>query len=220
MRYTRPAIVLKQPLLVFITIAFTVGVVLAAFWPDGDVVETQPLGWGAWLFWLLVLAVLAVGVWMLCHGEEIVFDAAQQRVTQTHRFLHREVKVNHWRFADFTAVAVTLQIDKEETGSSMPTGGATLTTARTVYTRRYELSLRRADLVVKTAERTLTARRHALDIPLPADNDALAVEAAARTLAALGGWPALRHHYTLQAAPGADRPYEVKVVAGADELLT
>jgi hypothetical protein len=219
MRFTRPAIVLKQPWLVFITVAFTVGVVLAAFWPGEEVVEPEPLGWGAWLFWLLVLALLALGVWMLCHAEDIVIDAAQQRVTQIHRFLHREVKVNHWRFADFTAVAVTLKIDKEEQGSSMPTGGATLTTARTVYTRRYELGLRRPDQVLKTADRTLTAPRPALNIPLPADGDAMAVEAAARTLAALGGWPALRQHYTLQPLPGAEPPYTVKVVAGAEEPL-
>jgi hypothetical protein len=220
MHFTRPAIVLKQPLLVFTTIAFTVGVVLAAFWPDGEVVETEPLGWGAWLFWFLMLALLALGVWMLCHAEEIFIDEARQRVTQTHRFLNHKVKQNHWRFADFTAVAVTLKIDKEEQGSSMPTGGATLTTARTVYTRRYELGLRRPDQVLTTAEGTLTAPRPALDLPLAADGDALAVESVGRTLAALGGWPALRHHYTLRPLPGAEPPCTVKVVVGGEEPLT
>jgi hypothetical protein len=81
------------------------------------------------------------------------------------------------------------------------------------------LSLRRPDLVVKTAERTLTAPRHALGVPLPGDTDPLAVEAAARALAALGGWPAVRRHYTLRPAPGADRPYSVKVVADGEEVL-
>ena len=82
-----------------------------------------------------------------------------------------------------------MKIDKEEQGSSIPTGGAMLTRARTVYTPRYELSLRRPDLMLKTDESTITAPRYALDLPLPDETDPLAVEAAARTLAALGAWP-------------------------------
>ena len=219
LRFSRPAIVLKQPLLVLITVVFTVGVLLAALWPGDEAVEPQPLSWWAGLFWLVVLAAAALGVWMLCHAEEIVVDRAQQRVTQTHRFLRQDLKTNVWRLSDFTGVVVALKIDKEEQGSSSPTGGATLASARTVYTRRYELSLRRPDLVLKTAERTVTAPQHALDIPLPGGTDALAVEAAARALAALGRWPAARRHYTLRALPGAGLPYTVTVAAGSEEPL-
>ena len=220
MRFSRPAIVLKQPLLVFITVAFTVGVLLAGLWPDDAPTEPQPMGWLAGLFWLFVLALVALGVWMLCHGEDIVVDGARGQVTQTHRFLRRDVKSNVWRLADFNGVAVTLKIDKEQQGSTSTSGASTLTTARTVYTRRYELSLCRPDLTLKTAERTLTAPRHALRIPLPADTDPLAIEATARALAALGGWPALRRHYTLRPTPGAQPPCAVTVVAGSDEPLS
>lgn len=213
MCFDRPAIVLKQPLLVALTMGFIVALLLAAFWPDGsEAAAPEPLPWWAGVFWLVVLALLALGGWMLCHAEEIVVDAARQRVTQVHRFLRREVNRNAWRFADFSAVVVTLQIDKEQQGESSPSGGATLATARTVYQRRYELSLRRPDLVVHTAERTLTAPAHALRLALPDGRDAAVVEAAARALAQLGGWPALRHHYTRR---GGD----VKVAAGADEPI-
>jgi len=220
MRFVRPAIVLKQPLLVFIVVAFTVGVLLAGLWPDEETAATQPTSGVAWLFWLVVLAVVALGVWMLCHGEEIAVDGTRRQVTQTHRFLHRAVKTNVWSFADFTAAVVTLKIDKEQQGALSPSGASTLTTARTVYTRRYELNLLRPDLVLKTAERALTAPRHALRIPLPADTDPLAVETAAQGLAALGGWPALRRHYTLRPTPGAQPPYAIAVVAGSDEPLS
>lgn len=214
MRFDRPAIVLKQPLLVALTIGFTVAVLLAAFWPDGsEAVEPQPLSLWAWLFWLVVLALAALGAWMLCHGEEIVVDATRQRVTQTHRFLRRDVKHNEWRFSDFSAVVVTLQIDKEQRGESSPAGGATLATAHTVYKRRYELSLRRPDMVLKTADRTIAAPAHALDLALR-DNGSSPqpVEALARALSRLGGWPALRHHYTLHGG-------NVKVAAGADDPI-
>lgn len=223
-RFTRQAIVLRQPLLVFLSIAFVLALLVARFGPWGGGEPPAPVEpsdapsvW-FWLFWGVVLAIVALGVWMLCHGEEIVFDAVQQRVTQTHRFLHRDLKTNQWRFADFTGIAVVLNYDKEHRGSAMPTGGATLTTARTVYIPRYRLSLGRPDLVLKTAERTLTAPAHPLDLPLPDDRDPHAAEAAARTLARLGGWPARRSNYTWQ-ADSAGESTTVRPLAGADEPL-
>lgn len=214
LHFRRPAIVLKQPLLVAVTVAFTLAVTLAGLWPEEGPAETEPLPWWAWLFWLAVLAALALGVWMLCHAEEIVFEGATQRVTQTHRFLHHVVKTNHWRFADFTGVAVTLKIDRHEEGSATPTGTATLGNRRVTHQRRYELSLGRPDAVLKTPERTLTAPRPALDIPLPDERDVLVVEAVARRLAAMGAWPAERRHYTL--LPSA----AVQVAVGTREALT
>lgn len=223
-RFTHQAIVLRQPLLVFLSIAFVLALLVARFgpWGGGDLPapaeqSDAPSVW-RWLFWGVVLAIGALGVWMLCHGEEIVVDAVQQRVTQTHRFLHRDLKTNQWRFADFTGIAVALNYDKEHRGSAMPTGGATLATAHTVSIPRYRLHLDRPDLVLKTAERTLTAPAHPLRLPLPDDRDPRAVEAAARTLARLGGWPARRSNYIWQ-ADDVDQPARVRPLAGADELL-
>jgi hypothetical protein len=220
MRFTRQAMVLKEPLLVFIAVTFTVGLILAALWPGDESTPAEPMAWWAWLFWLVVLAGVALGIALLCHAEEIVVDAAQQRVTQTHRFLHHAMKTQDWRFSDFSAVAVTLHIDKEEQGSATPTGAATVGNARSVYTRRYELSLQRPDMVAKAAQRTITAPAHALDIPLPSSTDPLEVETMARTLAAIGGWPAMRQHYSLRLTPKDGQPYTVKVAVGADEPLT
>jgi len=228
LRFQRPAIVLKQPLLVALTIAFVLALLVARFgpWGGGDMPAAEsnpePVSAWVWLFWAVVLAIVAGGVWMLCHAEEIVVDARQQRVTQTHRFLHHEVKTNQLPFANFNGIAVVLQIDKEHQGTSSTSGTSTLTTGRTVYTSRYELQLRRPDLVLKTAERTLTAPAHALHLPLADDKNPLAVEALARALARLGGWPAVRQHYTLlPQGPAADggAPYTVKIIAGADDPL-
>lgn len=222
LRFQRPAIVLKQPLLVALTLAFVLALLVARFgpWGGGEMpaAEPEPSSAWVWLFWAVLLAIAAGGVWMLCHAEEVVVDARQRSVTQTHRFLHHEVKTNRLRFADFNGIAVVLKIDKEHQGSSSPTGGATLTTARTVYTSRYALQLRRPDLVLKTAERTLTAPAHALDLPLADDKDPLAVEAQARRLTQLAGWPAVRQHYTLLQGAG-NPPYTVKISAGADDPL-
>lgn len=216
LHFQRPAIVLQQPLLVALVLGFSVAVLVAAFgpWGGGEVEaesEPTPMSPWAWLFWLLVLAALALGAAMLCHAEHIVVDAAQRQVTQTHFLLRTQVHSRHWRFDDFSGVQVTLKLDTEHQGEHMPTGTATLATARTVHKRRYVLSLQRPDLVLHTAERRLTAPNHPLDLPLPDDRNVETTEAHALALAQLGGWPARRRSYT-RSADGS-----VRVSAEADE---
>lgn len=210
MRFANTAMVLKQPLLVAITVVFIVGLLATQYSPEGSSSSPTPV-W-AWLLRLVLLGIVALGVWMLCHSEEVIIDANRKQVTQSHRFLHYEVTKNLFMFSDFTGVSVVLKIDSEQRGTAMPTGTATLTSAHTVRTRSYTLSLRRPDIVVNTPERQITAPNHPLALPMAEAGDPMVVEAEARKLARLGGWPAWRHHYALEAG-------RVKVVPGGEDPI-
>lgn len=217
LRFARTALVLKQPLLVALFIGFVLVLLVLRFsgGPDEPAAPLGPRPLWVWPLWALMLAALALGGWLLCHGEEITIDGARRQVTQSHRFLNRELTRNQWSFKDFTGVWVVLKIDSEHRGTSMPTGGSTLSSARTVTTRRYLLQLSRPDHVLVTPDKTLTAPAYPLDLPLPEAGDPRVVEATARRLTRLGGWPATRRHYTL-----VDQdPARIRVVAGGEQAL-
>ena len=219
MRFANTAIVLKQPLLVAITTVFIVGLLASQYNPGGS---SAPASVWAWLLRLALLAIVALGVWMLCHSEEVIVDANRQQVTQSHRLLHYEVTKNLFRFSDFSGVAVVLKIESEQTGSATPTGAATVTSARTVRTRSYSLNLRRPDIVLSTPERQISAPNYPLELPMAESSNPLEVEAEARKLARLGGWPAWRQHYAVETggtSAGTRSAYTVKVVPGADDPI-
>jgi hypothetical protein len=219
MRFTQAAIVLRQPWMVALFIVFVVALLVLRFagGPDEAVEPTGPRPWWVWPIWLLLLAALAVFVWLLGHAQDIVVDGAQRRVTTVTRFLTREVARSHAPFDEFTAVRVLLKLDSEHRGSSMPTGGATLGNARTVTHRSFALELGRADIVLETADKTLRAPRQAVTLPLDGASDPQAVEAVALRLARLGGWPALRRDYRLEAAAG--QAPRVRVIASHEEPI-
>jgi hypothetical protein len=218
-RFANTAIVLKQPLLVFITIAFIVALLATQYSPEST---SSPASIWVWLLRLTALAVCALGVWMLCHSEEIVVDGTQRRVTQSHRFLNYEVTKNQFSFSDFSGVCVELKIDSEHRATTTPGGGFTKTSTQSVNTRSYSLNLRRPDLVLKTPDRQISAPSHPLELPVADGSNPLVVEAVARTLARLGGWPAWRHHYTLlpDSAPAhAGKAYGIKIVPDVDDPI-
>ena len=219
MRFANTAMVLKQPLLVFITIAFIVALLATQYSPEGT---SSPASIWVWLLRLVALAVCALGVWMLCHSEEIVVDGTQRRVTQSHRFLQYEVTKNQFSFSDFSGVSVELKIDSQHRAATSPGTGGALTSVQTVNTRSYSLNLRRPDLVVTTPERQITAPNHPLELPVTDGSNPIVVEAAARSLARLGGWPAWRHHYALVpdgASAHAGKAYSVKILPDTDDPI-
>ena len=69
---------------------------------------------------------------------------------------------------------------------------------RTVYRKSYALSLRRADSqIVLPDGKKIAVPHYALDLPMKERNDPLSLEAAARQLSQLGGWPARRRGYAM-----------------------
>jgi hypothetical protein len=61
--------------------------------------------------------------------------------------------------------------------------------------------LLRADTQVALPDRNIAVPHHALDLPMNGRDDPQSLEAAARQLARLGGWPARRRGYALSGEP-------------------
>lgn len=200
LRFANTAIVLREPLLVGLTVAFFIGLLALSGWIDWS----APVGPSGWL-WLLVLFVVLVGLpgALLCWSQEVVVDSATRRVTQRHRMLHRVVAETHQPFAAFTAVVVQPKVDSESRAVTSPGSGGAKVATETRYRTSYTLSLLRADTPVKLEGKTVAVTHHALELPFDGDQDARTLEDHARQLRSAGGWPALRRDYAMGAAGDA-----------------
>ncbi len=153
-----------------------------------DWLWSMPVGFWEWLGWAVFIIICVLLFGALCYSREVVVDAATGRVTEWQRLLNYEVAKNEWGFADFTTVLVEQDTSREHVATSSPGSQGYKGALKTVYSRRYVLSLRRAD----------TQTHHSLlGLPMEDRKDPLLVEAFARQLADLGGWPAKRAGYAL-----------------------
>lgn len=163
------------------------------------------------LKWITAGVIGAVGIAYAGSWHEVVVDGTARLVTERHGFLqHRADWLGQQlEFADITAVIVQQKTSEE----SEPTSTSSSRGTRTVYRKSYTLSLTRADTQIRLPDRQLTVPNHALELPMKERKDPLPLEAAARELARLGGWPARRRGYALTtgATPGGERgAYTVK----------
>ena len=188
MRFGSDTALLEAPALIAIAVAvaaFIVWLAVGTRDPDGiDILKWVAAGV------IGVVCIAYAGSW-----HEVVVDAATKQVTERHGFLKYHV---NWmgqqlEFADITAVIVEQKTRKESEATS--TSGSRGT--RTVYRKSYTLSLLRADTQIVLPDKQIAVPHHALDLPMKERNDPLPLEAAARQLARLGGWPARRRGYTL-----------------------
>lgn len=186
MRFTSTAILLKQPFLVILTVVFVLALLSTQFDPNGS---SSGGVWG-WLGLVILIAVWALIAWMLCVSEEIVIDPATRRVTQWYRFLKCQTAKNEWDFSDFIGVCVERKAGKSQSASTSPGSGGTYTSVKTTYTFHYTLGLLRADTVIAAPDRQINVPHYPLELPMEERNDPLSLEAAARQLARIGGWPA------------------------------
>lgn len=205
LRFADTPILLKEPLLVAITAVFLVAILALGLGPD----PAWPIRIGEWMPVLVLIAVIAgVAAPLLAWSQEVVVDPAGRRVTSRHRLLHRVVSENHFPFTDFAAALVRLTPDRESRAVTSPGSGGARVATETRTRTRFTLCLLRSDMTVMIDGRPVSAPRHALDLPVDGDKDALALEDLARELHRIGGWPALRRDYVLvrAVASGSDRP--------------
>jgi hypothetical protein len=157
------------------------------------------------LKWIAAALIGFAGVAYAASWHEVVVDAANRQVTERHGFLQYPVNAlgQQLKFSDITAVIVAQKISKD----IEPAGTLMSRSTRTVYRKRYTLSLMRADTSIDLPDGTKMALPHyALDLPVKERSDPLPLEAIARQLARLGGWPARRRGYTLSARYGDSSP--------------
>jgi hypothetical protein len=194
LRFANTAIVLREPLLVGLTVAFVIGLLVLSGWIDWSAPESV-FGWLWLLFMLLVLFGLPAA--LLSWSQEIVVDPATRRVTQRHRLLHHVVAETHQPFTGFTAVVVQPKLDKETRAVTSPGSGGAKVATQTRYRTSYTLSLLRADTQVKLKDQNVSVPHHALDLPFDTEQDVLAMEDYACQLRSAGGWPARRRDYVM-----------------------
>ena len=186
MRFANTAIVLKHTDKVAVVFVATVVLLyLSDYW---DWIWSWPVGFWGWLGWTVFIVICALLVALFCYAREVVIDSASRRVTERHRFLNYETAKNEWGFADFTAVRVEQEISKGHVATTSFGSQGYKGSSKTVYTSSYAMSLLRADT---------QTHLYPLDLPLDDRKDPLVVEAFARQLAHLGGWPAKRVGYAL-----------------------
>lgn len=194
MRFANPAIVHKAPVVIPVAVLM---VALLITWIVLD--WSWPFGFWEWLGVAAMIVICPLLVWMHCYSEEIVIDPAARRVTQRYSFLDSyETAKNEWGFSAFTAVRVERKVSKAY-GEK-----------KTVYRTSYTLSLLKADTQVTLPDRQLTVTHYPLDLPMEEQRDPLVLEASARQLARLGGWPAKRRGYALLADETADPAVDQK----------
>jgi hypothetical protein len=182
--------ILEAPALIAIAIAVIAFIIWLA------VGTRDPDAWDV-LKWIAAAVIAAVSLAYAGSWHEVVVDAATRMVTERHGFLRYPVSAfgQQLKFSDITAVVVEQKTSKD----SEPTSTSTSRSTRTVYRKSYTLSLRRADTQVRLPDRALAVTNYALDLPMKGRDDPLSLEAAARELSQLGGWPALRRGYSISA---------------------
>ena len=200
MRFADTAIALKHPdMLAVVIVATVVLLYLGGYW---DWIWSWPVGFWGWLGWAIFIIICVLLIGAHCYSREVVIDAATRRVTERQRFLNYEAVKSEWGFADFTAVWVEQDLRSEDVATSSPGSQGYKGALKAVYTRSYTLSLRRADT---------QAYDDALGLPMEDRKDPLVVEAFARQLAQLGGWPATRVGYVLMTSKQAKQAYGRKL---------
>jgi hypothetical protein len=190
MRFGSDTPLLEAPALIAIAVAVVAFIAwLAAGTRDPD----------AWdvLKWIAAGLIAAVSIAYAGSWHEVVVDAAARKVTERHGFLRYPVSWlgTQLAFSDITAVIVEQKTSKD----TEPAGTSMSRSTRTVYRKSYTLSLRRADTQVVLPDRKIAVPNYALDLPMKERNDPLPLEAAARELSQLGGWPARRRGYAIAA---------------------
>jgi hypothetical protein len=216
MRFGSDTPLLEAPALIAIAVAVVAFIAwLAAGTRDPD-------SWDV-LKWIAAGVIGGVSIAYAGSWHEVVVDAASRKVIERHGFLRYPVSWlgQQLAFSDITAVIVEQKTRKgtEPAGTSMSRG------TRTVYRKSYTLSLRRASSQVVLPEgRKIAVPHYALDLPMKERNDPRSLEAAARQLSQLGGWPARRRGYAMSAgsenAPGAygitSMPHDSETSIGAE----
>jgi hypothetical protein len=193
MRFGSDSPFLEAPALIAIAVAVVAFIVwLAVGTRDPDAFDV--------LKWIAAAVIGAVCIAFAGSWHEVVVDAFTRQVTARHGFLKYPVNFmgQQLKFADITAVIVEQKTSKE----TEPAGTSMSRSTRTVYRKSYTLSLLRADTQVVLPDRKLTVPHYALDLPMKERQDPLPLEAAARRLAKLGGWPARRRGYALSRESG------------------
>ena len=194
MRFASTAMIMKQPVLVTLTIVFVLALLSTQFDPAGS---SSGGIWG-WLGLAVLLIICALIAWMLGSSQEVVIDGIARRVTQRYRFLYFQTANNEWDLADFTGVRVERATRSEKITTTSPGSGSFAKTgSKTTYNHSYSISLLRADTVVTTSDRKIDVPHHPLKLPMDEPMDPLALEAIALRLARLGGWLATRRGYML-----------------------
>jgi hypothetical protein len=175
------------------------------------------------LKWIAAGVIGGVSIAYAGSWHEVVVDAASRKVIERHGFLQYPMRWlgQQLAFSEITAVIVEQKTRKDSEAAATSTSRGT----RTVYRKSYTLSLRRASSqVVLPDGRKIVVPHYALDLPMKERNDPLSLEAAARQLSQLGGWPARRRGYAVSAgsanAPGAywitSMPHDSETSIGAE----
>lgn len=215
LRFGSPQPLLEAPALIAIALAVVAFITwLAAGTRDADALDV--------LKWIAAGLIGAVCIAYAGSWHEVIVDAAARKVTERHGFLRYPVGAlgQQLAFSDITAVVVEQKTSKD----TEPAGTSMSRSTRTVYRKSYTLSLRRADTQVVLPDRTIAVPHYALDLPMKEKNDPLPLEAAARQLSQLGGWPAVRRGYALSIrsvnGEGAytikSMPHDAETAIGAD----
>jgi len=216
MRFGSDTPLLEAPALIAIAVAVVAFIAwLAGGTRDPDAFDV--------LKWIAAGVIGAVGIAYAGSWHEVVVDAASRKVIERHGFLQYPVSWlgQELAFSDITAVIVEQKTDKD----TEPAGTSMSRSTRTVYRKSYTLSLRRADSQVVLPEgKKIAVPHYALDLPTKERNDPHSLEAAARQLSQLGGWPARRRGYAMSAgsgsAPGAytitSMPHDSETSIGAE----
>ena len=204
MRFGSDSPVLGAPALIAIAVAVVAFIVwLAAGTRDPNFFDV--------LKWIAAGVIGAVGIAYAGSWHEVVVDAAARKVTERHGFLRYPVSAlgQELAFPDISAVVVQQKTSKD----TEPAGTSMSRSTRTVYRKSYTLSLVRADSsIVLPDGREMAVPHYALDLPVKERSDPLPLEAMARQISRLGGWPARRRGYALSAGHG-DRTPAIQSIA-------
>lgn len=206
MRFGRDTPLLEAPALI------ALAVVLAIFiaWL---VLTTREPNWLDVLRWIAAGVIGVVGIAYAGSWNDVVVDAGAKQVEERYGFLRYHVKgmSKQLSFADITAVVVERRVSKETkaAGTSMSRN------TRTVYEASYVLNLQRRDIVLVLPDRKIVAPNYPVALPMEERQNPLLLEATARQLARLGGWPARRRHYAIEVAGAPDSPDRSHVVKPA-----
>ncbi len=199
MRFGRDTPYLGAPALIAIAVAVAAFIAwLALTTREPDAMDL--------LRWIAAGLIGLVGIGFAGSWHEVVVDAKAKQVTNRHGFLKFPV---NWlgetlKFSDITAVVVVRKTTKESKPASFSGSGGT----RTVYEKSYTLNLFRADRTIVLPNKTqMVVPQPELSLPRLGRADPLVLEAMARQLSRLGGWPAKRRGYALGAPiSSADAP--------------
>lgn len=227
LRFAGTPMILRQPLLIGIGIAFLLALLATHYEPDA-----APTGGYGWLVGAgLMIGCLALAAWFLCAWEEVLVDPGAREVTRIHWFLGRALVREQSPFSCFCGVQVRQHTITRHEAATSPGSGGYKAGSRATHSHRHVLSLLRADSALAGPGQSLSIPHHPLELPTDLAHDPLALEAMALELSRLGPWPARRSGYVLvsgveesqtDGAPSrsrATRPFHGEsVIEGAQEM--